>query len=194
MTTKKAPDKQDESSTTPAVAVVAPPKPATASHQTHCPYRQAALLQQALTPDKMRVAFFLGAGCPVAIRVPNATGSTDPLIPDINDLTKHVRSKVEASEKCKVAFSVILKRLADDGITNPNIEQILTLVRALGEVIGSGFDGINKTTLTEVDEEICRITTEIVKAKLPGDETRHPGQYPERAGEWLCAGQWRHHL
>lgn len=31
---------------------------------SHCPYRQSTLLQQALAPDKMRIAFLLGAGCP----------------------------------------------------------------------------------------------------------------------------------
>ncbi len=36
---------------------------------SHCPYRQSTLLQQALAPDKMRIAFLLGAGCPVSIRI-----------------------------------------------------------------------------------------------------------------------------
>lgn len=172
MTTNKAPDNQGKSSSATTGSVAEPPsKPATATLQIHCPYRQASLLQQALTPDKMRVAFFLGAGCPVAIRVPNGSGGTDPLIPDIAGLTKQVCSKIEASDKHKAVFSTILKRLADGGITKPNVEQILTHVRALGEVIGNGFDGLSKTTLNEVDEEICRLTTDVVKAKLPGDDT-----------------------
>lgn len=37
--------------------------------QLHCPYRQSILLQQALASNKMRIAFFLGAGCPVSIRI-----------------------------------------------------------------------------------------------------------------------------
>ena len=60
---------------------------------THCPYRQSTLLQQALAPDKMKIAFLLGAGCPVSIQIPhdapNST-TTKPLIPDIKGLTKTV--------------------------------------------------------------------------------------------------------
>lgn len=144
---------------------------ASAALQVHCPYRQASLLQQALTPDKMRVAFFLGAGCPVAIRIPNGSGATDPLIPDIAGLTKQVRSKIEESDKFKTGFSVILKRLSDAGIAEPNIEQILTHVRALNDVIGGGsIDELTKIALNDVDDEICRLTTQVVGAKLPGDD------------------------
>ena len=42
---------------------------------THCPYRQAMLLQKSLASDKMRVAFLLGAGCPVSIRVSDGQNS-----------------------------------------------------------------------------------------------------------------------
>lgn len=61
----------------------------TITSPSHCPYRQSALLQQALASDKMRVAFLLGAGCPVSIHV--AVGQdTQPLIPDISGLTANV--------------------------------------------------------------------------------------------------------
>jgi hypothetical protein len=143
----------------------------TGSLHTHCPYRQASYLQQALTPDKMRVAFFLGAGCPVAIQVQNGSEKR-PLIPDIIGLTKQVRSQMEASDKFKVGFAAIVKRLSEREINNPNIEQILTHVRSLSDIIGiSNIDGLSKTTLNEIDEEICRLTTEIVNVRLPGDDT-----------------------
>jgi len=148
-----------------------PIKSSTVSLRVHCPYRQASLLQQALTPDKMRVAFFLGAGCPVAIRVPDGK-TTKPLIPDIKELTELVRAKIEASQKHKKGFSIVLKRLGDAKITEPNVEQILTHVRALGEVVGNGsIDGLTKTVLDGIDAEICRVTTEVVKATLPSDDT-----------------------
>jgi hypothetical protein len=147
-----------------------PAKPAITKLQIHCPYRQATLLQQALAPDKMRVAFFLGAGCPVAIRVPNGTG-TNPLIPDIAELTRRVSSKIEASATYKAGFAA-LKRLSDSGTTKPHIEQILSHVRALAEVVcNSSIDGLSKEILNGIDEEICKLTTEVVQAKLPGDDT-----------------------
>src|SRR5258706_11612476 len=151
-------------------AVEAPAKLAIAKLQVHCPYRQATLLQQALAPDKMRVAFFLGAGCPVAIRIPNGT-ETSPLIPDIAGLTKQVSIKIAASEKFKTGFAAILKRLTESGVTSPNVEQILTHVRSLAEVVcNSSIDGLSKEMLNEIDGEICKLTTEVVKAKLPGDD------------------------
>lgn len=142
-------------------------------NQFHCPYRQATLLQQALAPDKMRVAFFLGAGCPVAIRIPNGDG-TSPLIPDIAELTKQVCAKIEGegSEKLKAAFTSVLKRVKDSGVEKPNVEQVLSHVRTLAEVIySSNVDGLSKDLLNDIDLEVCKITTEFVNAKLPSDDT-----------------------
>lgn len=173
MKTSNTPNKESDSSSVVKESVVkTPATPAKDNLQSHCPYRQATLLQQALTPDKMRVAFMLGAGCPVAIQIPTENGETGALIPDIAGLTSQVRRKIEAADKHKTGFASIIKRLSDTGIAAPNIEQILTHIRALTEVIGNGsIDGLSKTALNEVDEEICRLTTEIVEAKLPGDDT-----------------------
>jgi len=172
MTTKKVQANPATPSNAPVNPVVeSPTQLMTVKLQFHCPYRQASLLQQALTPDKMRVAFFLGAGCPVSIRIPNATG-TSPLIPDIGELTKQVCTKIEASETFKTGFSAILKRLSDGGTAKPNVEQILSHIRALADVIcSSSIDGLSKEILNEIDKEICKLTTEVVKAKLPGDDT-----------------------
>ena len=153
-------------------AAEAPAKSASGAFQSHCPYRQATLLQQALTPNKMRVAFMLGAGCPVSLRVKSEGGESRPLIPDIAGLTSQVRSKIEASAEHKVAFAGIIKRLNEAGKAQPNIEEILTHIRALLEVIGNGnIDGMSKAALTAVDDAICKITTEVVGATLPGDNT-----------------------
>lgn len=144
-----------------------PPKVTATSN--HCPYRYASLLQQALAPDKMRVAFLLGAGCPVAIRISDGQ-NTKPLIPDIAGLTKHISETLQASQKYKTGFNAILKRLK--GSSEPTIEDILSHVRALNEVAGNGsIDGLSKDDLDRLDAEICRITTEIVKVKLASDDT-----------------------
>lgn len=138
---------------------------------THCPYRQATLLQQALVSNKMRVGALLGAGCPLAIRVPNGAW-TKPLIPDIAGLTAEVRANIEASQKYKGHFDKIIKRLADGGTPEPNVEGILSHVRALHDVIGtSTIDGLSKSDLDELDIEICRVTNEVVKARLPSNMT-----------------------
>lgn len=147
---------------------------------THCPYRQATLLQQALEPDKMRVAFFLGAGCPTAIRMPDGTG-TKPLVPDVAGLTSQLRVILEASETHKVPFASVLKRLSDDGKAQPNIEDILTHVRGLRDVIGTGVvDGLSRGNLTALEAEICEATNRIVDVRLPSDDTPY-----HRLAAWI---------
>lgn len=137
----------------------------------HCPYRQAILLQQSLTSGKMRIAFLLGAGCPVAIRVPDGEKSK-PLIPDIQGLTGHIFTTLDESEEHKKSIAVIVKRLNDNGIAHPNIEDILSHIRAMHDVAGNGsIDGLSKADLANLDAKICKITTEVVKIKLPHDIT-----------------------
>lgn len=157
--------------------IVPPPTAIPAAQATmdntpvHCPYRQATLIQQALAPDKMRVAFFIGAGCPVSIRVPDGEG-TRPLIPDIAGLTARVRQAVEGSAAHKESFATLISRLAKAGSKSPNIEEILSYIRALGDVVSGGeIDGLTQDELTALDGEICRVTTEVVTASLPGDDS-----------------------
>lgn len=134
---------------------------------THCPYRQSTLLQQALAPDKMRIAFLLGAGCPVSIRIPEGE-SSKPLIPDIRGLTNVVNERMSKSEQYNDSYATLLKRFNDGVPTNPTIEDILSHIRALYDVVRDGnIDGLTKSTLAALDTEICKITTEVVGVELP---------------------------
>jgi hypothetical protein len=139
--------------------------------RAHCPYRQSSLLQQALAPDKMRVAFFLGAGCPMAIRVADGAG-TKPLIPDVKGLTKLICDSLSSAASYKAPFETVLRRLGESGKTEPNVEEILSYIRALAEVVGSsGIEGLSTQVLTDLDKEICRVTTEVMKVRLTEDNT-----------------------
>lgn len=138
--------------------------------RAHCPYRQSSLLQQALAPDKMRVAFFLGAGCPLSIRIADGD-ETKPLIPDTNGLTKLICQALSNSEAHKIGFGTLLKRLTDSGKKEPNVEEILSYIRVLREVVGEGIDGLSSNVLTEMEKEICHVTTEVMKVQLPSDNT-----------------------
>jgi len=136
----------------------------------HCPYRQATLLQQALAPDKMRVAFLLGAGCPMAIHISEGKG-TRPLIPDLAGLSAQVRNALQSSKEYKGAFGII-KRLGDIGKNEPNVEEILSHVRSLHDVVGNGkIDGLSKLDLAGLDKNICKHITDVVKVNLPSDNT-----------------------
>lgn len=140
-------------------------------NKLHCPYRQSVLLQQALSPDKMKIAFLLGAGCPVSIEVMRA-GVAAQLIPDIKGLTSIVLQRLAADPINKESSSAVTNRLAANGMSNPTIEDFLTHIRSLHEVVGAGsIDGLNKESLGILDETICDITTEVVGVDLPSGET-----------------------
>ncbi len=137
----------------------------------HCPYRQAMLLRQALSSNKMRVAFLLGAGCPVSVRVPDGE-NTRPLIPAIEGLTSHVCKSFEKIEELKSGFDILVKLLSEKLDSSPNVEDILSFVRALHDVAGSDkIHGLSKDDLEQIDTEICKIVTELVKVDLPGDNS-----------------------
>lgn len=139
--------------------------------QVHCPYRRASLLQQSLTPDKMRIAFFLGAGCPVSVRIPDGA-STKALIPNIEGLTKYVCEALDKSAASKTSAAAVIKRLRDGGLANPNIEDILSHVRSLHDIVGaSTIDGLTKAQLADLDTAICKHTTELVSVSLPDENT-----------------------
>lgn len=149
---------------------------------THCPYRQASLLQEALTPNKMRIAFLIGAGCSTSIRIANDTGGSAPLIPDVAGLTAIVIKNLESVGAYKITLETILKRITDlntrpskTGNENSlaiNIEQILSYVRTLREIVGStSHDGLSLKALEDFEAEICSSITKVVEAELPHHET-----------------------
>jgi SIR2-like domain len=139
----------------------------------YCPYRQAVLIQQALAPDKMRIAFFVGAGCPVSIRVTDESGAK-PLIPDVMGLTKVVRQVLEQSADHKQCFATVLSRLAKSGTKNPNIEEVLSYIRALVDVVGGGeIEGLSLDGLNALDKRICDVTTDVVRVGLPGNDSAY---------------------
>ena len=150
------------------------------SIQTHCPYSQSTLLQQTLAPDKMRIAFLLGAGCPVSIQVPDGAG-TKALIPDIRGLTNAVNKRLSESDAHKESYAALMLRFAGGLPTNPTIEDILSHIRALHDVVRDGsIDGLNKTTLAALDSAICSMTTEVVGVALP--EVKSPYH---RLADWI---------
>jgi hypothetical protein len=141
------------------------------SIEYHCPYRQANLLQQALSSDKMRIAFLLGAGCPVSIQVSDGSG-TKPLIPDIANLTRMVHERLSVSSINKEGYGQVVRRLESGGKANSTIEDILSHIRSLQEVVlSSTIDGLNNAMLSELDTDICKLITEIVKVDLPQTTT-----------------------
>ena len=132
---------------------------------SHCPYRQATLLQQALASNKMRIAFLLGAGCPVAVKDANGT----PLIPDIKGLTVKLKAAMSSDDDNSANFDLLLSRMGDGEHT---VEDILTEIRSLQVIVRNGVvDGLTKGALKNLDEKICNLTTSIVGVDLPTRDT-----------------------
>lgn len=146
------------------------PSPAVADPTLPCPYRQAVMLQQALSPDKMRVAFFLGAGCPTSIRVDRG-GKNEPLIPNIIGLTDKIRVSMAASTDHKAHFDSILKQLGDSA-ADKTVEHVLTRIRGLLEVVGTDtFKGMTDDHLRKLDKAICTEINKVMRERLPTKTT-----------------------
>ncbi len=124
------------------------------------------ILKQALSSDKNKVAFLLGAGCPLSIR----TQDGNPLISDIAGLTKTVCDELEEKEKVqKLKDGIVLANGKE-----ATIEDILSRVRLLIDAIGtSDFDGLKKQDLISIEENICKKITQEVDKELPNKITSY---------------------
>ncbi len=152
--------------------------------QHHDPLRQANYLRQSLAQDKMPLGLFLGAGCPLAIRVLVA-GSDAPLIPDIAGLTKAVCDELTASAKNKQAFENVCSQLKADGHDEPNIEDILSHIRSLRQVVGNDIvRGLTAADLDALDQDICEAIVQLSRKALPSSGTPY-----HKVAAWIGAIQ-----
>ena len=96
------------------------------------PKRQIHYLQQCLSTDKKPLGLFLGAGCPMAIRV--GTDGKSPLIPDIAGITKIVRDDLAKCNDCGPLLKIVEEHFKKDERTDTTVEDMLTHIRALRAV------------------------------------------------------------
>jgi hypothetical protein len=141
--------------------------------EEHNPLQCLTQLRQTLSADKLSIGFFLGAGCPCAVRIPNESGDGDrPIIPDIKGLTKKVHATVSNSDTCKLSYETLSKTFAEDGLLDPTIEAMLNRIRSFREVAGkAGVRGISFNELDELDREICQCIRTAVTCSLPTHRT-----------------------
>src|SRR4051812_21242778 len=98
--------------------------------------REYEALQQALAPGKMPIGLFLGAVCPLSVRVVDTLGN-NPLIPDVRGLTEHVRTELTTDDRGRALLELVSAQLVADNIPATTIEDILSHVRALRRAAGS---------------------------------------------------------
>lgn len=137
----------------------------------HCPYRRTTDLLQRLAPNKMRIGFFIGAGCSLSIR----DSDGNPLIPDIAGLTNQVKEWLDNDERLKIFAQAAWDRVIARGITTPTVEDVLSHIRTLTSLCGkdetSKIDGFSADTLRKLDLAICEKVRTIVNNPLPTSDS-----------------------
>lgn len=147
------------------------------------PRRQLSYLQQCLSSDKKPLGLFLGAGCPMAIRLDDREQA--PLIPDIAGITQIVRNELENDTDCEPLLKLVDEHFKKDERTNPTVEDMLTHVRALRAVAGKdSVRGLSAADLDKLDDAICQRIHQVADKMLPNSETPY-----HRAASWVDAAQ-----
>ena len=152
---------------------------------THDPLQLVKQLHEILAVGKLRVGFFLGAGCPTAVRVDG-----NPLIPAIEGLTSVVQHQLSIQQECSEPLDRLLGILKEDGDNNPTIETMLNRIRALRDVAGnSTVRGLTSMQLDFLDRQISQCISETVARNLPREESpyhslaRYVGMQSAPAGQ-----------
>lgn len=145
--------------------------------RSHDIYRQIGYIQQTFAQNKKPIGIFIAAGCPLSIRVNerkvDGKNVTDPLIPDVAGLTSIITKKLSSNDPKKPSnCDKLLAQMKDDGLENPNIEEILTEIRALKQVAGKGkVREFVAKDLLDLDKEICEIISAEVDKELPNEDS-----------------------
>jgi hypothetical protein len=143
------------------------------AEESHDPLQCVTQLRQTLSADKLSFGFFLGAGCPCAVRVPGENGGSDqPIIPDIKGLTAKVHGTISGSATGKAAYAKLVKSFVEDEKQEPNIEIMLNRIRSFREVAGkTGVRNFSFDELDALDREICQAIRAAATCNLPAQFT-----------------------
>jgi len=166
-----APDTTAAAAQPPTGAAASVPGAPAPTGPVHCPYRRTIDLLQRLAPNKMRIGFFIGAGCSLSIR--DVDGN--PLIPDIAGLTRQVKEALDKDETLKGAAQTAWDRVIARGIRTPTAEDVLSHIRTLKSLCGkdekSAIDGFTGDILRKLDLAICDQVRTIVNKPLPRSDS-----------------------
>jgi hypothetical protein len=136
----------------------------------HDPQTQVDYIRQSLSHDKRPLGLFIGAGCPLSIRVKRGTVD-EPLIPDIAGMTKAVDSAMKSSA-LKAAYETVQEHFKRDGRPAPNVEHLLSHVRFLKQVAGKDdARGVSADDAEKLDVAICDQLAKMADQQLPSLDT-----------------------
>jgi len=131
----------------------------------HDPIRHLKYLRQSLSQDNESIGFFISAGCPVSVDMPE---DKKPLIPDVAGLSRFINKQLKDNEK----YMVLLDELKKAEKNIENIEDILSFLRSL-LLVSKGADvrGLNENNLLDLERDICKEIVKKLDVKLPDQET-----------------------
>ncbi|MBN2319879.1 MAG: SIR2 family protein [Acidobacteria bacterium] len=148
---------------------------------TQDPNKQVNYLQQCLSTDKKPIGFFLGAGCPMALKT--GPEGKEPLIPDISGITSIVCDELTKCTEYGPLLSIMQEHFEKDGRTDVTVEDMLTHIRALQSVAGKDeVRGLSAEQLDKLDDRICQIIHQVADKTLTNSNT----PYHQIAG-WVDA-------
>lgn len=144
----------------------------------HDPIRQSKYLRQTLSQDKKPVGFFISAGCPLAVSMPEGKW---PLIPDVAGLTKDIEDEIDkeidvvdgAPRSLADAYTQLIEEVVKTGKTNPNIEDILSFLRGMMQISKGANDirGFSEDELQNLEKIVCQKIAEKLNVDLPDNKT-----------------------
>lgn len=87
----------------------------------HDIFRQIEYIQQSLSQNKKPIGFFIGAGCPLSVRVnirdENGTRVSDPLIPDVSGLTMLISDQLSSGTEKPSDYDLLIKLIKKMGLS-----------------------------------------------------------------------------
>lgn len=122
----------------------------------YCDYLRSALRQ-----DRRPLGVFLGAGAPMAVRV-----AGEPLIPDIDGLTRVVRRHLKGKSR------EVVEAAAEQVQGDINLEGLLDYLRRLAAVPGpEPVRGFDRAVVERADQDICALISAKLTVTLPESNT-----------------------
>lgn len=140
----------------------------------HDPIRHLKYLRQSLAQDNEAIGFFISAGCPLSIEMPQEKW---PLIPDVVNLTRYINNQLNGNQK----YSLLLAELSKAGKSKDNVEDILSFLRSLLMVAkGGDVRGLSEADLQKLEVAVCSEIVKKLNVELPNKETPY-----HRLGKWI---------
>ncbi len=133
----------------------------------HDPIRHLKYLRQSLSQDNESIGFFISAGCPLSVVMPDGKW---PLIPDVENLSAFISEQLKGHKQ----YMVLLKELKKAEKNAKNIEDILSFLRSL-LLVSKGGDvrGLCEKDLLDLERVICAEIVKKLNVTLPDQETSY---------------------